>query len=746
VGTLASFVVRRRYAVIALWTVVVLFAVPRAARIGDRLQLNLPAVVPTESARARQVLDTRFDASASTVMAVVAQCEGVAAGATRAFAAALVPVIGGQAYVDTVIDAREALDVPSETGPRMLIVPTAPAWSDRLASAVALLRVSIGAVTARPEWSGCRALVTGEPAIELDMQETAIGDARRLEVAGMIPAAGILLWAFGSIGAALIPLVTGVLAIVLAVAALAEIAALTPVAIFVIPVVSMIGLGAGIDYSLLVTNRFREERRAGADVLDAARQSATRAGRTVLVSGMCVVVGFGALLLAPTTEIRSVGLAGLLVAAAAMLLAVTFVPALLATTGPWLDRPAWLSRRILAMRRPMVWQRWGGVIVRHRWGALLLGLLAVGLLALPVTRLRIGPPREGWFPRGVEVGEAANMLDSSGLRGEILPLELLVVAPDGERVTSAARLRGLMRLSDSLAADPRVARVRGPVTLRRGMSLIGYLGLYGDLDRARARYPELFGTYLSTDASVARIEVILADSSSVMTATHLVRELRADARRGLPGLEGTSVLVGGFPAAQVDEEANLRAGFPGMVAMILGASGLMLLIAFRSLLMPIKAIALNLLSLAGAFGVLVLVFQFGVGGRLFGLAAPAEALFIHVLVMVFAMSFGMSLDYEVFLIARIKEAFDAGRDDATATVEALSTTAGVITSAAAIMVVVFGAFSFSRIPMAQLLAFGLAMAVLIDATIVRLVIVPAFMRIAGRWNWWPGARRVKREG
>jgi RND superfamily putative drug exporter len=156
--------------------------------------------------------------------------------------------------------------------------------------------------------------------------------------------------------------------------------------------------------------------------------------------------------------------------------------------------------------------------------------------------------------------------------------------------------------------------------------------------------------------------------------------------------------------------------------------------------MPIKAIVLNLLSLAGAFGVLVLVFQLGVGGRVFGLEAPAEALFIHVLVMVFAMSFGLSLDYEVFLIARIKEAFDAGRDDDTATVEALSTTAGVITSAAAIMVMVFGAFAFSRIPMAQLLAFGLAMAVLIDATIVRLVIVPAFMRIAGRWNWWPGAR------
>jgi RND superfamily putative drug exporter len=277
------------------------------------------------------------------------------------------------------------------------------------------------------------------------------------------------------------------------------------------------------------------------------------------------------------------------------------------------------------------------------------------------------------------------------------------------------------------------------------MSLIGYLTLYGDLERARARYPELFGTYLSDDVSVARMELVLTDSASVTTAMHLVRELRRSAAEGLSGLEGATVLLGGFAAAQVDEEANLRAGFPGMVALILGASGLMLLVAFRSVLMPIKAIALNLLSLAGAFGMLVLVFQLGVGSRVFGLTEPTEALFIHVLVMVFAMSFGMSLDYEVFLIARIKEAVDAGLDDSTATVDALTTTAGVITSAAAIMVVVFGAFVFSRIPMAQLLAFGLAMAVLIDATIVRLVIVPAFMRIAGRWNWWPGAGNVKRE-
>jgi RND superfamily putative drug exporter len=506
----------------------------------------------------------------------------------------------------------------------------------------------------------------------------------------------------------------------------------------------MIGLGAGIDYSLLVTSRFREAMATGRDRMTAASMAGATAGRTVLVSGLCVVFGFGALSLTPTSELRSVGLAGLLVVAAAVLLSVTLVPALLAAVGDWIDRPLWLSRRLRALRGQGVWERWGTAIVRHRWWALSGGVLVVLVLASPLALLRIGVPQAGWYPPEAESSRAAERLKEAGIGGELLPVEFLVVAPEGERAVSIDRLTALKRFTDSLAADPRVARVRGPLSLREGMSLLGYASLYGDLDGARRRHPELFGAYLSHDASVARVQVVLHDTVSLGAGMRLVRDLRSAHAVDGSQLRGATVLVGGFAAAQVDDETALRDAFPLMVALILGTTGIVLFAMLRSVLMPLKAIVLNALSVAGAFGSLVLVFQLGVGRSLVGLDEPLEALFIHVLVMIFAISFGMSMDYEVFLIARIREAVARSGNDTTATVAGLSATAGVITNAAAIMVVVFGAFAFSRIMMARLLGFGLAAAILIDATVVRLVIVPAFMRIAGKWNWWPGLKRVQR--
>jgi RND superfamily putative drug exporter len=428
-----------------------------------------------------------------------------------------------------------------------------------------------------------------------------------------------------------------------------------------------------------------------------------------------------------------------MVIAAAVLLSVTFVPALLAATGNWIDRPAGLSAQLARWHRPGVWERWGSGIVRYRWWALLGGLALIGLLVLPLLWLNVGVPRQGWFPEGAESTDATALLAGANLEGELLPIELIVSSTTSERVVAANRLRGLKRFADSLATDSRIARVRGPVALRSGMSLLAYVALYGDLEAARERQPDIFGTFVSDDGAIGRFQIVLRDTTSLATGMELVRELRRATDAGIGGQADLDVLVGGFAAAQVDEESALKGAFPSMVLLILGATGIMLFVTLRSVLMPIKAILLNALSVASAFGLLVLVFQMGVGHTLVGMSAPTDALFIHVLVMVFAISFGLSMDYEVFLISRIKERVEAGRDDATATVEGLTATAGVITNAAAIMVVVFGSFAFSEILMARLLGFGLAAAILIDATVVRLVIVPAFMRIAGRWNWWPGS-------
>lgn len=293
-------------------------------------------------------------------------------------------------------------------------------------------------------------------------------------------------------------------------------------------------------------------------------------------------------------------------------------------------------------------------------------------------------------------------------------------------------------MSDSIHADPHVAQVRGVVDINPGMSALRYAMLYSDLESVRARSPEFFSTYLSDDARTTLMDVLLADTTSLTSSMEVVRRIRALADSGVRGLDSVEMAVGGFAAASVDLQQELLGAFPLVIGLVLVTTAIMLFIAFQSILVPLKAVVMNCLSVAGTFGIIVLVFQHGVGVGLFGLDGPTEAIYVVVPVLVFAVVFGLSMDYEVFLLSRIKEAFDrSGRND-QATMEGLTATASVITSAAAIMIIVFGAFTFSRVLAAQLLGFGLAVAVFLDATVIRMIMVPAIMHIAGRWNWWPG--------
>jgi RND superfamily putative drug exporter len=285
--------------------------------------------------------------------------------------------------------------------------------------------------------------------------------------------------------------------------------------------------------------------------------------------------------------------------------------------------------------------------------------------------------------------------------------------------------------------------VRGVASLRPGMSSFQLAMFYSNPQSVRARYPKFFDAYLSPDGHTTLVDVIAADSVSLTGMMEVARHARAVVEQGVRGLTGAEILVGGFAASSVDLQDDLLDRFPGVVLLILGTTALMLFVAFRSLLVPLKAVLLNCLSVGAAFGVTVLVFQHGYGGSLFGLEGPTEAIFVVVPVLVFATVFGLSMDYEVFLLTRVKEVFDkTGRND-HATMEGLSMTASTISFAAAIMILVFGAFAFARVLAVQFMGFGLAVAVLLDATLIRMILVPAIMHIAGRWNWWPGVRARK---
>ena len=265
--------------------------------------------------------------------------------------------------------------------------------------------------------------------------------------------------------------------------------------------------------------------------------------------------------------------------------------------------------------------------------------------------------------------------------------------------------------------------------------------LYSDLPAARAELGDFLDAYLGTDQRIALVDVFPADSTILTTSMDLVRDIRRIGQRADPRAQGHQrSSSAATPRRPPTSRTTCWPIFPTLIAVVLGVTAIMLAIAFRSVLVPIKAIVMNTLSVSATFGLSVLVFQYGFGARLLGLDGPTSAIYVVVPVMVFAIVFGLSMDYEVFLLSRIKEAFDRTGRNKEATMEGLSATASVITSAALVMILVFGAFAFARVLMVQFLGFGLAVAVLLDATLIRMVLVPAFMQIAGRWNWWPGVR------
>lgn len=744
--SLARAVIRLRWLLIVAWTIVAGIAFVRAPGTPERLSLRGGSDQPTEAGSVEQLVAERFGRPLQDFFAVVVTAPGsVRTGRPQAALDSLTAALRRSGFVRAIIthdnggdasflssDERQAfflvaLDTPTPDSAGGLVEPTR--------------RVLREAYNRLPERDLYEVTVTGRSALDLDVRTVSAADAKRLELRLLPVSLVILLLAFGALVAALLPLVVGVLAIAISLTIIGLLAEVIPMSVFVLNITTMIGLGVGIDYSLLVVTRFREELTRGHRRREAALRTLQTAGVAVITSGLTVAVGFGALLVTPLVETRSIGIGGLVVVAVAVLLSVTLLPALLATLGRTIDRPRWLARRLAWYHAPQVWEKWARSLSRHPRRAMTVGLAAIALLTAPLLWIRIDLPARGWWPAATEAGRGVQALADLGAVGVILPVRVLVEVPEGERATAALRLRGLRALSDSMRADPRVADVRSIVDLEEGTSILGYSLLYADPDSARAQYPDFLDAYLSDDGRMTVMDIVLADTTSLTTGTAVVRDLRARlASDSIRGLRGTDVRVGGYIAANLDSQDLLLAQFPALVALVLGITALMLAVAFRSVLVPLKAIVMNSLSVAATFGILVLVFQHGVGAQLFGLVGATEAIFVVVPVVVFAVVFGLSMDYEVFLLSRIKEAFDRTGRNTEATMEGLSATASVITSAALVMILVFGAFAFARTLVMQFMGFGLAVAVLLDATIIRMVLVPAFMQMMGRWNWWPGVR------
>ncbi len=573
--------------------------------------------------------------------------------------------------------------------------------------------------------------LTGETPLNFDIRKASADDVRHAESL-VIPATLILLLvAFGSLVAALIPVAVGQLAIATALAIAGFLALRWHLSILVQNLSTMLGLGLGIDYALLMVSRFREAIAVERDGLKASAIAARQAGRTLLISASTVAIGFVALLTVPISEVRSIGLAGVLVAGMSVLLANTLVPALLAALGPRINAgrvpfiASWDEHR--AARTENRWRRWGKVIVAHPWLAILLAGAPLLLLASQAARLDTSVPRGDWLPSAAESVRALHALERMDRVGMVYSLRVILELPTDSIAQTDAGWNALDRFSKRLASDPRSYRVISMTTMadsdRSGLD---------NLPRETRR------TFLSRDGRAALIEVLPATSVSLNDQVNWVRELRNTGAPALTGVPGATLRIGGIPALTADYQTIVRDRFVSVITLVVVGTLIALLGGFRSLFAAVKAIALNLLSVAASFGALVLVFQDGHGSRLFGVPDGTGSIFPIVPIVAFAIVFGLSMDYEVFLVARVLEARRSGLSELEAIPEGLARTAGLITSAAAIMIVVFAAFTFGNFLVIKMLGFTLAVAVLIDATLVRIVIGPALLRVAGDWNWWPG--------
>jgi len=427
------------------------------------------------------------------------------------------------------------------------------------------------------------------------------------------------------------------------------------------------------------------------------------------------------------TELRSIAVGGLLVTLISVLIATTLLPALLSWIGPAIEFGRIRRRRTAAPSGR--WEAWGTYITQHPWMVLAVAGTPVLVLALQTLRLQTDIEASDWLPPAMESAQGLEDLKTMGRHAVVASMPVVVELPDGTLPLGEKAWTAVLRLGDWITAQPGIARVRSlPTVVGRTWSPGAVLLLPSDARR----------TFVSRDRRAVTFDVIPREDGDRHDLASLVRRVRAADAAVLTGLPGSRISIGGIPAFQVDYGAAVKRRFWSVVTLAIGGTLLALFVGFRSVLVPLKAVALNLLSVVAALGALVLVFQDGHGIHWLGLDRPVEGVFSSVPLLVFCVVFGLSMDYEVFLVARIREARRRGVDERAALVEGLARTAGVITSAAAIMVAVFAAFALGDFVLVKMLGLALAVAVALDATVVRLAIGPALLCLAGKWNWWPG--------
>ncbi len=726
------FVYRFRWIILAIWLVVVAVSIPFASRVGTALSGGGFSYSGSDSARVDTTLtDTLHQSPTQLIVVFQSSTTSVTDPAYQAEVNAFIARAEQFAHVVGVTQGGVGTD--GKTTYVVVSFDKDPQYVEQqLADFHALL----------PTSGPARAYLTGEPAISAAFSNISQSDTERAELFALPLALLVLLIVFGTLISALMPLLLAIVSIPIALAAIYGIALHTTTSTFVLNIASIVGLGISIDYSLFMTRRFRSELADGRSPRDATAWTISTAGEAILFSGLTVIIGFAALILIGVPFMQSFGIGGALVVAAAVLAALTLLPSLLAVLGPRINalRVPLVGRLTARMGRPSdsgrrgFWESLALNVMRRP--VLVVVVIAAILLGLgwPVLSMAVGNPSSSSLPATTEARQGFDILTTQFPNQSENTILIVLKTPDGSSILTPESLAKVNSYTQWLRAQPDVASVTSLTNIPSStLTAEQLMALYSS------------GAYQSQPALAKFVASTTADGVTLITVQPSVpldsaasKDLITHLRTNTAEAQGLTVLVGGAQASTLDFTNYLYGNFPKAILFTVIATYVLLLLMFRSLVLPLKAILMNVLSVCAAYGVLVFVFQWGVLQNLLGFHSTGE-IDSFIPILMFCILFGLSMDYEVFLLSSIHEEWLRTHNNRLAVARGLERTGGVITNAAILFVIVTGAFTFTTLTVTKEMGLGMTVAVLVDAFIIRTLLVPATMRLLGRWNWWlPG--------
>jgi len=727
--------VRWRYWIVGLWTLAVLIGLPFAPRVAGALTPGGFSSNSMQSQQAINALQKGLNTSFTNVQVVFSSTTWTA---------------DDPRFIQEANDAVANLNGWSEVSGIIPfdVNPTQISRDAHAAYTVVLLQADPDSAPAvLPELrhrlrqpADLHMLVGGGPVFYADIQRVSEDDLRRAEEIAIPFAIIALLLVFRSAIAAGLPAAIGGCSVVVSLAVLYLLARTLPVSIFALNITTLFGLGLGVDYSLFMVSRFREELKRGRSVPDAIGVSMATAGRAVFFSGLTVSIGLLGLLFFPLNMLRSVGLGGMLTVALSILAAVTLLPALLGIMG---ERVNAFPVRLPRLRRPRsvrsangsaalqensgFWHRLATAVMRRPLAFLVPALTILLLLGLPFLSVRMAAPDASILPTSVPSRAAFDLLETRFDQTASAPIIIAVRTPGSP--LSPANLVRLNKYVQVLKADPRVQSVVSIVSLDPRLTLAQYQLMYSQ--------PANIGDpYISRSlASYAGQDITMVQVISKYPMLDSRTEALVQAIRATPPSAPLHILVDGSTAGIIDYVNTLYDAFPVALLLVALVTYVVLMLVFRSLILPLKAILMNLLSILASYGALVFIFQEGHLHQLLNFT-PLGFVEASSPILMFCALFGLSMDYEVFLLSRVREAYEQTGDNTLSVAQGLERSGGIITSAAAIVILVSLSFASADMVLVKALGVGMALAVFLDATLVRGLLVPSTMRLLGTINWW----------